>query len=213
VLRVLRPLLAGAVCVGALVSCTATVDGRPSAAEAPATTEAAAPTTEMPPVADGAATSCASGSSCDEPIDVLPIGEVECSSRPTAAASFDERARTLVPDGDFSATSAHIAAGALTGLVAAVVDACGFQVMIDVTHQYPEPLTTFFTDAAISALHELAWLPAGLRCADLQSLGYGPGEAVDYWFFSRTPDLMDKDLDGIPCETVWRDVDRYMPYR
>jgi hypothetical protein len=64
---------------------------------------------------------------------------------------------------------------------------------------------------AAVALGDLFLEPDGLRCADLQALGYGTKDAVDYWFLWGTPPLMDADADGIPCETVFPDVERYLP--
>lgn len=45
--------------------------------------------------------------------------------------------------------------------------------------------------------------PAGLKCADLAARGFSYAEAVAYWFATGAPDLMDADLNGIPCETVY----------
>lgn len=45
--------------------------------------------------------------------------------------------------------------------------------------------------------------PAGLKCADLEARGFSYAEAVAYWFATGAPDLMDADLNGIPCETVY----------
>jgi hypothetical protein len=61
------------------------------------------------------------------------------------------------------------------------------------------------------ALGDLFLEPDGLRCADLQALGYGAKDAVDHWFLCGAPPLMDADADGIPCETVFPDVERYLP--
>lgn len=54
-------------------------------------------------------------------------------------------------------------------------------------------------------------VPAGLKCADLAARGFSYPEAVAYWFATGAPDLMDADLNGIPCETVYSqaEVDAY----
>ncbi|MGY1744808.1 hypothetical protein [Blastococcus sp. SYSU D00695] len=56
----------------------------------------------------------------------------------------------------------------------------------------------------------LASLPPGLLCQDLAALGLGPADAAAYWFYWAQPDRMDADLDGVPCETVWPDMERYV---
>jgi hypothetical protein len=54
-------------------------------------------------------------------------------------------------------------------------------------------------------------VPAGLKCADLAARGFSYPEAVAYWFATGAPDLMDADLNGIPCETIYSqaEVDAY----
>ena len=44
---------------------------------------------------------------------------------------------------------------------------------------------------------------AGLFCRDLAALGYGYVEAVAYWIEEGSPDRMDADRNGIPCETIY----------
>jgi hypothetical protein len=48
-----------------------------------------------------------------------------------------------------------------------------------------------------------AGLPGGLYCRDLYGRGVGYADAVYYWYAQGSPDRMDADLDGIPCETVY----------
>ena len=48
---------------------------------------------------------------------------------------------------------------------------------------------------------------AGLFCRDLHALGYGYVDAVAYWVREGSPDRMDADRNGIPCETVWPATD------
>jgi hypothetical protein len=102
---------------------------------------------------------------------------------------------------------------ALTDSVIQVVDQCGYQVMVIIADQYPDPLYSWLNSTAASALGEISALPDGLRCAELSTLGLGPKQAVDYWFLWGAPELMDADRNGIPCETIWSDVERYMPPR
>lgn len=53
----------------------------------------------------------------------------------------------------------------------------------------------------------VASLAAGLFCRDLAPLGYSYSEAVAYWVSEGSPDRMDADRNGIPCETVYLDSD------
>ena len=126
-------------------------------------------------------------------------------------AGFDAPAGARYPGGRLPTTGGPAVWSAVSDLVTEVVDDCGFQVMVDVAYRYPDPLSTWLVQTAISALGEIAALPEGLRCADLQAMGLGPKQAIDYWFLWGAPPLMDADSNGIPCETVWPDVARYLP--
>jgi hypothetical protein len=44
---------------------------------------------------------------------------------------------------------------------------------------------------------------SGLFCRDLVAEGYAFAEAVAYWLSEGSPDRMDADVNGIPCETVY----------
>jgi hypothetical protein len=125
--------------------------------------------------------------------------------------AFDAAASAVFPGGRISASGSVSTLRALDGVVATVVDRCGFQVMVDVANQYDRAVFGTLIDSAALALGALAAEPAGLRCADLKSIGYGAKDSVDYWFYWGSPPLMDADLDGIPCETVFADVARFMP--
>jgi hypothetical protein len=46
-------------------------------------------------------------------------------------------------------------------------------------------------------------LTAGLLCRDLRDRGYGFATALAYWLSEGTPSRMDKDGNGVPCETVY----------
>jgi hypothetical protein len=50
-------------------------------------------------------------------------------------------------------------------------------------------------------------LPAGLFCRDLFARGVSYAGAVSYWWTWGSPDRMDIDLNGIPCETVYSVAD------
>ncbi len=49
----------------------------------------------------------------------------------------------------------------------------------------------------------VAALPAGLFCRDLNARGYSYVAAVGYWRLHGNPNQMDADRNGIPCETVY----------
>lgn len=40
-------------------------------------------------------------------------------------------------------------------------------------------------------------------CRDLKAAGWSYSAAVDYWYAHGSPDRMDADKNGIPCETVY----------
>lgn len=46
-------------------------------------------------------------------------------------------------------------------------------------------------------------LPSGLLCRDLQARGIGVYDALRYYIWEGSPDRMDADGNGIPCETVY----------
>jgi len=53
----------------------------------------------------------------------------------------------------------------------------------------------------------VAGLQAGLFCRDLLPLGYDYAATVSYWVKEGSPDRMDADRNGIPCETVYPEAD------
>ncbi len=61
----------------------------------------------------------------------------------------------------------------------------------------------------------VAALPAGLFCRDLNARGYSYVAAVSYWRLHGSPNQMDADRNGIPCETVYpaSDVSAYWSQR
>lgn len=46
-------------------------------------------------------------------------------------------------------------------------------------------------------------LPSGLLCRDLEARGIGVYDALRYYIWEGSPDRMDADRNGIPCETVY----------
>jgi hypothetical protein len=197
-----------AACLAATVGCSTTVRGVASPVEtAPAPSTPTSPAGSTP---GGWAPTCLVGDPCASPGSPTVPGGTVCSPLPAAMAAFDDRARAEFPGGPIP-TSSDWAMSRLTDLVQDVVDRCGYQVMVDVADQYPDPLYGWLRETAVLALGEISSLPGGLRCADLRSLGLGPKQAVDFWFLNGSPPLMDADLDGIPCETVWSDVEQYLP--
>jgi hypothetical protein len=203
--RISFGLVCAVLVLASLVGCTTPVAGIASSTETPSSS----PRDEDSPFADGADPRCLAGDGC--PDDPVPVGGPVCGPLPDAMTAFDTRARAAFTDGQVSTNGPTASLVALTAVVDAVVETCGFQVMVDVANQYPDPLFTWLGAAAVTALDEVGALPEGLRCADLSDLGFTPKDAVDYWFRWGGPDLMDRDLDGTPCETVWSDVQRYMP--
>jgi hypothetical protein len=210
--RAVSAAVGAAVCVVALAGCSTPVHGDASAAATP--TESPTPTTQssVPPLAEGPQpSSCLADDGCDEPDGTVLPARLTCSPLPAAMSAFDAQARAAFPDGQVSTNGSNASMEALSGVVDDVVDGCGYQVMVDIANQYPNPLYSWLQIAAVSALGEISTLDEGLRCADLAGMGFGPKDAVDYWFLWGSPDLMDADLNGTPCETVWVNVAQYMP--
>ncbi len=216
----MRRRLATAVGIAAVVAVLAGCGTAVRGLASPVEGTSAAPTPGVPApagVAEGADPGCLVEDGCPgpgapaSPRDPSTTGAVVCAPLPTAMAAFDEQAGALFPSGQVPNTTSDAGLGGLQALVLDVVDQCGYQVMVDVANQYPEPLYGWLRTTAVMALGEISALPDGLRCADLAALGLGPKQAVDYWFLWNGPDLMDADVDGIPCETVWSDVERYVP--
>jgi hypothetical protein len=207
--------VSGALLVMTLAGCSISVSPLVSSSDTPAATSSTATPTSTSSsksgsLPGGAQASCLVDDCEDTTGPVVPVGLV-CSPLPTAMSAFDEQVSAVLPDGQDPATTSGSTEGKLTDLVIDVVDRCGFQVMVDVANQYRDPLYGWLIGTAVSALGEISALPEGERCADLSALGLGPKQAVDYWFLWSGPPQMDADLDGIPCETVWPDVARYMP--
>ncbi|MDJ0665599.1 MAG: hypothetical protein QNJ75_13690 [Acidimicrobiia bacterium] len=72
----------------------------------------------------------------------------------------------------------------------------------------PQTTTTSTTTAPTSTtLPGVWWLADDLFCRDLNALGYPYPEAALYWSVFETPDRMDADRNGIPCETVYPQAD------
>ena len=215
--RRLVTVVSAGVAVAVLAGCGTTVRGLASPAEGTSAASTPAAPTPGDGVADGVDPACLVEDGCPDPgAPASPrapgtTDTVVCAPLPTAMAVFDEQAGALFPSGRVPNTSSDARLSGLQGLVVDVVDRCGYQLMVDVANQYPDPLYSWLRTTAVMALGEISALPDGLRCADLASLGLGPKQAVDYWFLWNGPSLMDADVDGIPCETVWQDVEQHMP--
>ncbi|MCU1351904.1 MAG: serine/threonine protein kinase, partial [Acidimicrobiales bacterium] len=72
------------------------------------------------------------------------------------------------------------------------------------------PCETVFSRADVAAYWGLqpvqptyGGLRSGLSCKDLANAGFSYSQAVGYWYSQGTPDRMDIDHNGIPCETVY----------
>ena len=67
--------------------------------------------------------------------------------------------------------------------------------------------TTSTTEAsATTTLAPVTDLATGLFCRDLNAVGYDYVDAVTYWIREGSPDRMDADRNGIPCETVYSEA-------
>jgi hypothetical protein len=206
-------VLVGGLTLAALTACSFSVRGLPSPGAAAATSSAPAPSsaahTGLP---GGASRSCLVADGCgDEETTAAAPAHLVCTPLSAARSSFDAVAGARFPGGSVPRTGGDAVWSAIGDLVGQVVDQCGFGVMVVVADRYPDPLYTWLLDEAVFQLGEISALPEGLRCAELQTLGLGPKQAVDYWFFWGMPPLMDADSNGIPCETVWPDVAQYVP--
>jgi hypothetical protein len=167
--------------VAALAGCAVPVHGRASAAPRTAAAPSTAGTTRGT-IPGGAEPTCLVGDTCDDDGGSPAPAGVVCAPLPAAMTAFDRLARAAYPGGQLPGGGPAAAPSPLTDLVLDVVDRCGFQVMVDVADQYPDPLWSWLRTTAVSALGEIGALPDGLRCADLAALGLGPKQSVDYWF-------------------------------
>lgn len=61
----------------------------------------------------------------------------------------------------------------------------------------------FLADSPARSGVDVSTLEPGLFCRDLVALGLGPAEAVAYWLAEGSPDRMDADRNGVPCETLF----------
>jgi len=78
---------------------------------------------------------------------------------------------------------------------------------VTVTEQAPviiapqqDPTTVYQYSPAYTSVFDL---PSGLYCRDLKAMGYSYSQATSYWYYHGRPAMMDADLNGIPCETVY----------
>jgi hypothetical protein len=67
--------------------------------------------------------------------------------------------------------------------------------------------TIVSTTTTTTTLPPVTDVEAGLFCRDLFPLGYDYASVVTYWVREGSPDRMDADRNGIPCETVYPEAD------
>jgi hypothetical protein len=65
------------------------------------------------------------------------------------------------------------------------------------------PTTTTTVPPTTTTLAPIDALESGLFCRDLAAAGFSYGDAVTYWVSEGSPDRMDADRNGIPCETIY----------
>ncbi len=53
----------------------------------------------------------------------------------------------------------------------------------------------------------LHYFESGLFCRDIAANGYGFDDALRYWWWDGSPERMDADGNGVPCETVYAAVE------
>jgi len=63
-----------------------------------------------------------------------------------------------------------------------------------------DPTTVYQYSPYYTSVYDL---PSGLYCRDLKAMGYSYSQATSYWYYHGRPAMMDADLNGIPCETVY----------
>jgi len=98
-----------------------------------------------------------------------------------------------------SVTSGSIAGSATTATSLPAAEPAG----APATEPTTAPTSTSIT-IEVAGIGELA---AGLFCRDLDAAGYEYEDAVAYWTREGSPDRMDADRNGIPCESVYPDDD------
>jgi hypothetical protein len=180
------------------------------ASPAPTSTPQPGAVPTMTPGVTRSAPDCLIGDACDQAgaTTVAPIVGLDCSTLLAATSSFGR----IAFDGRQPRGSTDQGEEATVfDAVQRTVDRCGFQVVVEIADQYPDPLHTELVVDAGAALGEIGSLPGGLLCRDLRDLGLTAKNAVDYWFLWSGPDAMDVDLNGVPCETVWPGTAQYLP--
>lgn len=74
------------------------------------------------------------------------------------------------------------------------------------------PCETVYPAEEFAALFSaVADEPPGQYCRDLRASGYWFEDAVVYWLLESMPDRMDADRNGVPCETVYDEME-ILPY-
>jgi len=122
-----------------------------------------------------------------------------CSPADTAAPSTEPTTGTVDQSTTLAATTTTVATTATVGATTAVSVT---------TTAVPTATTTSTTATPTSTtLPDVWWLADDLFCRDLYALGYAYPEAALYWSTFDTPDRMDADRNGMPCETVYPQAD------
>lgn len=120
-----------------------------------------------------------------------------CSGTETDNSTLDPADQSATADGSIAATEMSTTMAAETASTASTVTVAPTATAATTT----TVAVTTTTRASVAALG------AGLFCRDIASLGYDYSDAVAYWVSEGSPDRMDADRNGIPCETVYDAAD------
>lgn len=210
----MRSRLVGALAALLLTGCGSTVDGSASPEDTAATPTTASSTPRPTGQVGGGAQPSAEPSQATESTEEAPaLGPVDvvCAPYEDAVDTFDAVAGSGFPGGLVTDFGPPEALTWLDAVVYDVVARCGYQVVVDIAAEYPEEIAPVISNSAVVALEEVADLPEGQLCRDLQARGLTAQDAVDYWFLWRQPTAMDADANGVPCETVFPDAAVHLP--
>jgi hypothetical protein len=218
----MRSRLVGVLAALLLTGCGSTVDGSASpggtatsSTTSSATSSATATATPRPTgeVGGGARPTPEPSPEPDPTQETPALGPVDvvCAPYEDAVDTFDAVAASGFPGGLVTDFGPPEALAWLDAVVYDVVARCGYQVVVDIAAEYPEEIAPVITNSAVVALEEVADLPEGQLCRDLQDRGLTAQDAVDYWFLWQQPTAMDADANGVPCETVFPDAAVHLP--
>lgn len=91
----------------------------------------------------------------------------------------------------------------LTPVATAEVPTTASSTPPETTTTMPTAATTTLGETTTTTLVPIGDVESGLFCRTLVSAGYDYSDAVLYWEREGSPDRMDADLNGIPCQTVY----------